>query len=75
MRVPPNAAVISAITPADRMPAKAPRPLRTPNAAQVVTEEVINYDPALAEDPPSLQEASSAMLPLVVCLALVFMWF
>ena len=45
-RVPPSAAVIRAITPADRMPAKAPRPLKTPNAAPRLMATKLTVNPA-----------------------------
>ena len=49
---------------------------RTPSAPQLVTEEIINYDPEVVEyEPPPTTEMSAAMLPIAVCLAIAFILF
>jgi hypothetical protein len=50
--------------------------MTTPSAVQLVTEEVINYDPKAVEyEPPPTTEMSPLMLPIAVCLAIAFVLF
>jgi hypothetical protein len=49
---------------------------RTPSAPQLVTEEIINYDPkAVDYEPPKTTEMSTLMLPIAVCLGIAFVLF